>query len=336
GCRPTTRRTAVRRRPRRSRTYPAGCPGCRCRSRTRRSSARTWSGRAAPAGGTPARWPTRAPGWRWPAVPAGPIRGYAPRPPACRRRPAGSRRRRARSGRVPARGRTASPGPPGRCPRRPPGRRGARPPRGPGCSAASAAPPPGASPGRCGRCRAGPAPATPAGRSATVAVRQPRRPCPDSMPPSGQVAGPRTSPRGRTSGVTALTNLRRALARTRLAPLVAFPKRAARVARHDARVVGASVRWLFTSREHTNYTYDLTTLNRTHLAWYVAAVCDVPVASVRDWFAELEGDEELRGHILATTATAARRGLADRAVRYGRRLGWYAMVRARRPAHVVE
>lgn len=156
------------------------------------------------------------------------------------------------------------------------------------------------------------------------------------MPPGGYVPGARTGPRGRTSGVTSLTDLRRALARTRLAPLAAFPKRAARVARHDARVVGTSVRWLFTSREHTNYTYDLTALNRTHLAWYVAAVCQVPVASVRDWFAELEGDEALRNHILTTTATAARRGLADRAVRYGRRLGWYAIVRARRPAHVVE
>jgi predicted O-methyltransferase YrrM len=115
-----------------------------------------------------------------------------------------------------------------------------------------------------------------------------------------------------------------------------FPKRAVRVARHDAQVVGASVRWLFGSREHHNYTYELTRRNRNHLAWYVAAVCGVPVTSVRRWFAELESDEALRAHIAAATAASARRGLADRTVRYGRRLGWYAMVRARRPAHVVE
>ncbi|MGH3682576.1 MAG: class I SAM-dependent methyltransferase, partial [Natronosporangium sp.] len=104
----------------------------------------------------------------------------------------------------------------------------------------------------------------------------------------------------------------------------------------DARVLGASARWLFTSREHHNYTYDLTALNRTHLAWFVAQVCAVPVASVRGWFAELDGDAALRDQLAAATATAARRGLADRQVRYGRRIGWYAMVRARRPAHVVE
>jgi predicted O-methyltransferase YrrM len=132
------------------------------------------------------------------------------------------------------------------------------------------------------------------------------------------------------------TGLRRAVARTRLAPVAAFPRRLVRVARHDARVVGTSVRWLFTSREHHNYTYDLTALNRTHLAWYVAAVGDVPVASVRGWFAEIEGDTALRDHLEAATAASARRGLADRTVRYARRIGWYALVRARRPARVVE
>lgn len=133
-----------------------------------------------------------------------------------------------------------------------------------------------------------------------------------------------------------VADLRRAVARSRLAPVAAFPKRAVRVARHDARVLGTSLRWLFGSREHHNYTYDLTRLNRHHLAWYVAAVCDVPVVSVRRWFAELDHDHRLRAHIQTATATSARRGLADRSVRYGRRLGWYAMVRARRPAHVVE
>ncbi|MEV0427139.1 class I SAM-dependent methyltransferase [Micromonospora sp. NPDC050495] len=132
------------------------------------------------------------------------------------------------------------------------------------------------------------------------------------------------------------TKLRRAVARTPLAPVAAFPTRLARVARHDARVLATSARWLLTSHEHHNYTYDLTTLSRHHLAWYVSVVCDVPVRQVRDWFAEIEGDEKLRRHIETATATASRRGLADRHVRYARRIGWYAIVRARTPRHVVE
>jgi len=132
------------------------------------------------------------------------------------------------------------------------------------------------------------------------------------------------------------TDLRRAIARTPLAPVAAFPKRLMRVARHDARVLRVSARWLFTSREHHNYTYDLTRLSREHLAWFVSVTCDVPVKEVRKYLAEVESDETLRGHIEQATVASARRGLADRRVRYARRIGWYAIVRATRPAHIVE
>ncbi|MFG3708543.1 class I SAM-dependent methyltransferase [Micromonospora sp. NPDC047670] len=132
------------------------------------------------------------------------------------------------------------------------------------------------------------------------------------------------------------TKLRRAIARTPLAPVAAFPKRLARVARHDAKVLRTSARWLVTSREHHNYTYDLTKLSRHHLAWFVSVVCDVPVKQVRAYFAEIESDDVLRRHIESATAGAARRGLADKQVRYARRIGWYAIVRATRPGHVVE
>lgn len=130
--------------------------------------------------------------------------------------------------------------------------------------------------------------------------------------------------------------IRRAVSRTRLAPLAAFPYRLAKVANHDAKVVRMSARWLFTSREHHNYTYDLTPRNREHMAWFVSAVCDVPVGDVRKWFDELDGDRTLRTHIETVTANAARRGLADSTPRYARRLGWYAMIRALKPQHVVE
>ncbi|WP_430500262.1 class I SAM-dependent methyltransferase [Micromonospora trifolii] len=132
------------------------------------------------------------------------------------------------------------------------------------------------------------------------------------------------------------TQLRRAIARTPLAPVAAFPKRLARVARHDAKVLRASARWLVTSREHHNYTYELTKLSRHHLTWFVSVVCDIPVQQVRGYVAEIESDDVLRHHIEQATATAARRGLADKNVRYARRVGWYAIVRATHPAHVVE
>ncbi|MDG4792856.1 class I SAM-dependent methyltransferase [Micromonospora sp. WMMD1082] len=130
--------------------------------------------------------------------------------------------------------------------------------------------------------------------------------------------------------------LRRAIARTRLAPVAAFPKRLVAVARHDAKVLRTSARWLVASREHHNYTYELTKLSRSHLAWFVSVVCELPVKQVREYLAEIESDDALRQHITSAVASAARRGLADRQVRYARRIGWYAIVRARRPEHIVE
>lgn len=136
--------------------------------------------------------------------------------------------------------------------------------------------------------------------------------------------------------LVASSRLRRAVSRSRFAPVASFPRRASRIVRHDARVLAASARWLLTSREHHNYTYDLTALNADHLAWFVAAICATPVPEIRGYLDEIANDAALRTHIRATTQASARRGLADSQVRYGRRIGWYAIVRARKPAHVVE
>ncbi len=128
----------------------------------------------------------------------------------------------------------------------------------------------------------------------------------------------------------------RRIARSPLAPIVAFPVRARAVATYDGRVLSRSVRWLFTSREHHNYTYDITARNREHLAWFITAVTDAPAPVVRGWLDEVEHDELLREVLTAGLASSNRRGLADRTVRYGRRIGWYALIRAIKPEHVVE
>jgi predicted O-methyltransferase YrrM len=121
-----------------------------------------------------------------------------------------------------------------------------------------------------------------------------------------------------------------------LAPLAAFPVRAASVLKHDARVVGTSMRWLVKSREHHNYTYDLTARNREHLAWFLSAVTGLPASDFRHWLEEVEHDDALRAALAKGIAASNRRGLADKDVRYGRRIGWYACVRALKPRHVVE
>lgn len=136
--------------------------------------------------------------------------------------------------------------------------------------------------------------------------------------------------------MTKTHRIRRTLAATRLAPIVALPPRLSMVGRYNARIAAASLQWLTGSREHTNLTYDLTAINLDHLAWFVANVARTPVCVAREFTQELLADDALREHIRSRTAGASRRGIADVAARYGRRLGWYSLVRALKPQHVVE
>ncbi|MFI5305939.1 MAG: class I SAM-dependent methyltransferase [Polyangiales bacterium] len=95
-------------------------------------------------------------------------------------------------------------------------------------------------------------------------------------------------------------------------------------------------RWTLTSREYTNFTYDLDDRNRTYLAHFLAVATGRPVPEMLGYFAELEGDERLRAHIRDTIRSSVFRGVCDEEPRYGRRLGWYALVRATKPGVVVE
>ena len=94
--------------------------------------------------------------------------------------------------------------------------------------------------------------------------------------------------------------------------------------------------WLVTSREYTNYTYGLSEINRRYLAAFVAQVTPASYAEALAYIEELEADTDLKEHVRRTVQERDERRFADRDVQYGRRLGWYAIVRAVKPRVVVE
>jgi predicted O-methyltransferase YrrM len=118
--------------------------------------------------------------------------------------------------------------------------------------------------------------------------------------------------------------------------MAVLPGRVGMVARYDLDLVMRSVGWLVRSREHTNLTYDLTPVNREHLAWLVAEVTGRSIDCIRAYVEEVRQDRDLSRHIAETTRLSRRRHLADPVPRYGLRIGWYALVRALEPEHVVE
>src|SRR5215831_18106160 len=91
--------------------------------------------------------------------------------------------------------------------------------------------------------------------------------------------------------------LRRRIATSPIARGAAFPLRTKMVARYDAQLIGRSVDWLIRGRETTNFTYDLNSLNRVQLSWFISAITSATISQVRTWMQELDDDSQLAEHL---------------------------------------
>ena len=97
-----------------------------------------------------------------------------------------------------------------------------------------------------------------------------------------------------------------------------------------------ALRWTFVSKEHYNHTYDLTVLNRLYLDSYISVISGTDFSTIQKYSRELEEDEGLRQKLKERTMASPQRHNCDVEPRYGRRIGWYALVRATKPRAVVE
>jgi hypothetical protein len=97
-----------------------------------------------------------------------------------------------------------------------------------------------------------------------------------------------------------------------------------------------SVVWVFRSREHHNFTYELDPLNVHYLTAFVAVVTGHPHETIAGYLREIEQDRELRERIVQWSQSAKEKWVTDPEARFGRRIGWYAFVRATKPRLCVE
>src|SRR6202167_3250237 len=96
------------------------------------------------------------------------------------------------------------------------------------------------------------------------------------------------------------------------------------------------LKWIFKSRETSNFTYDLQDLNKRYLAALIAQVVGTTSGVIMAYFEEIETDAGLKQHITEATLRSDRAFMADADVHFARRLGWYAFVRALKPRVIVE
>jgi predicted O-methyltransferase YrrM len=108
------------------------------------------------------------------------------------------------------------------------------------------------------------------------------------------------------------------------------------VAAHLCRQFWQATVWLFRSREFTNYTYGLTAINKRYLAALIAAITGIRYTTAISYLVEIEDDHELRDYLETTVHARGESYLMDSTINYGRRIGWYALVRATKPRVVVE
>lgn len=96
------------------------------------------------------------------------------------------------------------------------------------------------------------------------------------------------------------------------------------------------LKWGLRSREDTNFTYHLTEDNLKYLAHTVSLVTKTDYEQVMQFLNEAQSDVQLQESILAAMEKSPGRRFADREVRFGRRLGWYAFARALKPKVIIE
>lgn len=96
------------------------------------------------------------------------------------------------------------------------------------------------------------------------------------------------------------------------------------------------LKWGITSKEDTNYTYDLKPGNMMYLAKTISVVTGADFKTVLNYMNEAETDKDLKKYIVDAIKNSPFKRYADLEVRFGRRLGWYAFARIIKPKIIVE
>lgn len=96
------------------------------------------------------------------------------------------------------------------------------------------------------------------------------------------------------------------------------------------------LKWLFRSRETTNFTYNISEANILYLTHFISFVSHKDIPEIKTYINEIRNDKRLEKHLLELRKNSSEKYKSDSEIRYGRRIGWYAIVRAVKPKVVIE
>lgn len=115
-----------------------------------------------------------------------------------------------------------------------------------------------------------------------------------------------------------------------------LPQRARMALRVVGPQIGSALAWLVHSNELANFTYPITSRCERHIAYAIAVALGADAQMIFALMQEPKTDMQLRDCVAGAIANSRYRSVVDRQIEFGRRLGWYAVVRHTKPAIVVE
>ena len=118
--------------------------------------------------------------------------------------------------------------------------------------------------------------------------------------------------------------------------ILLIPPRAKMASSYLSPPIRLAFKWLFESRETSNFSYSLTNRNNLYLAHSIGAVTGQSVEKIKGYINEIENNENLKKHIANYIKEGPNNFTLGPLIAYGRRVGWYAVVRAVKPKVVVE
>lgn len=96
------------------------------------------------------------------------------------------------------------------------------------------------------------------------------------------------------------------------------------------------IKWSFTSREDTNYTYNLSEKNYNELYKLLESIFQIDYNSIKEYSFELLNDLEFKKFIENEISNSPFKKFSDVEIKYGRRIGWYIICRIIKPKIIIE
>lgn len=92
--------------------------------------------------------------------------------------------------------------------------------------------------------------------------------------------------------------------------------------------------WALLQTEISNYYYEITPRNRKDLAFLISCLFQKPLNEIEGYLTEIENDPAIQN--ILDNFRKSNKKMRDSNMKLGRRIGWYAIVRATKPRIVVE